>query len=890
MPLKDYQQTSLNQLQAYLEAVPLYGAQQAFERVRAQHPPRLKNNKPLPAFNPLPGLEDVPYVCLRLPTGGGKTLLCAHSIGLFANVSPEPGLPLCLWLVPSDTIRTQTLETLRNPNHLNSRALQDKFGSAFRTFDISEFVNIRPHDLEQYACIVVSTFAALRVEKTKTASRHVYDHHEALEAHFTAGVDPNHPNLERDPKKDNQIKHSFVNLLHLKQPLVLIDEAHNAKSPLSVELLGRINPSCVIEYTATPAANSNILVSVSAQELKDEKMIKLPIHLQAHNSWQQAVSASIQTRVKLEKLSHKEANYIRPIVLFQAENKNGEVNVEALKNHLCAQEKIPAEQIAIATGSQRELDNINLFDRHCPIKYIITVQALKEGWDCSFAYVLCSVANTQSPTAAEQLLGRVLRMPYASARQEAGLNEAFAHVSSKSWQHALSQLQERLISMGFEQHEAQDNIHLEPEGKQEELPGMESGGKTEEKIPEPFTMPLVCEPNLAALDNSEQAKVTTEQTAGGFHLKVQNPTPALLKEIAEKAIHDNADKHEMVLRSEQWRRNQSAYLKPAEHGDSFTVPKLCLLQGNLALPLEIEPCLNPEGWHPLDYYQPISEAEFFIDEKANVALVNIENETLKVAQSKVQQQALIGIPTEVTLDDLTITLTRQLAKLLPRQTIDTMGHSSIDKLRSYIAKALHDLSCRADMNVPLINYWLATLKLKLKGRLLAVQKEAYKQAFQRQLFADDGRIGTDPKCLFTFSPNHYPVKELYKGKLVFEYHYYRQIGYMNNEEADCAWALERQHPKIKYWVRNLEKQMLYSFWLQTSSDKFYPDFVAQLDDGRILVVEYKGAFLDNEDTREKEQIGKIWAEKSGNLFLMLWKKDKQGRDMDAQLQYVLQSS
>jgi len=889
MSLKDYQQKSLNQLQAYLEAVPLHGVQQAFERVRAQHPPRFKKNKPLPAFNPLKGLEDVPYICLRLPTGGGKTLLCAHSIGLFATLFPEKGLPLCLWLVPSDTIRTQTLETLKNPHHLNYRALQDKLGSAFRALDISEFVNIRPYDLEQYACIVVSTFAALRVEKTKTASRHVYDHHEELEAHFDQ-VDPNHPGLERDPKKNNEIKHSFVNLLHLKQPLVLIDEAHNAKSPLSMELLERINPACVIEYTATPAANSNILVSVSAQELKDEQMIKLPIHLQSHNSWQQAVSASIQTRARLEKLSHKEPDYIRPIVLFQAENKNGDVNVEALKNHLCTQEKIPAEQIAIATGSQRELDNINLFDRTCPIKYIITVQALKEGWDCSFAYVLCSVANTQSSTAAEQLLGRVLRMPYASARQEAGLNEAFAHVSSKSWQHALSQLQERLISMGFEQHEAQDNIHLEPEGEQEELPGIESGEKAEKKEVEPFTMPLIHKPNLAALDNTGQAKVTAQQTAGGFQLEVQNPTPVLLQEIAEKAINDNADKQEMVLRSEQWRRRQSAYLKPAERGDSFTVPKLCLLQGNLALPLEIEPCLNPEGWHPLDYYQPISEAEFSIDEKANVALVNIENETLKVAQSKVQQQTLIGIPTEVTLDDLTITLTRQLAKLLPRQTVDTMGHSSIDKLRSYIAKALHDLSCRADMNVPLIHYWLATLKLKLKERLLLVQIEAYKQAFQRQLFADDGRIGTDPRCLFTFSPHHYPVSKLYTGKLVFDHHYYRQIADMNNEEAECAWALERQWPKIKYWVRNLENQMMYSFWLQTSTDKFYPDFVAQLENGRVLVVEYKGGHLDNEDSREKEQIGKIWAEKGGNLFIMVWKKDKQGRDMDAQLQSLLQSS
>jgi len=885
MPLKDYQRKSLEQLQAYLEAVPLYGAEQAFTRIRAQAPPRFKNNR-LPAFNPLSGLEHVPYVCLRLPTGGGKTLLCAHTIGLFANMPLQQDFPLCLWLVPSDTIRTQTLETLKNPRHLNYRALYMAYGGAFRVFDISQFANIRPYDLEQNACIVVSTFAALRIEKTE--GRRAYDHHEELEPHFTA-IDNQHPDLERDPQNNNQIKMSFVNLLHLKQPLVLIDEAHNAKSPLSIELLKRINPACVIEYTATPAANSNILVSVSAQELKDEQMIKLPIHLQAHASWQQAVSASLQTRARLEQLSHKEADYIRPIVLFQAESKNGEVTVEALKNHLCTQEKIPAEQIAIATGSQRELDDKNLFERTCPIRYIITVQALKEGWDCSFAYVLCSLANTASTTAAEQLLGRVLRMPYAQARQLEGLNEAFAHVSSTSWQHALSQLEDRLISMGFEQHEAQDNVKLEPEGGQTELPGIESAHTQEEKAPEPFIAPLTQRPNLAALDNSEAEQIRTQPSAAGFRLEVKNPTPALLEEIVEKTISDNADKREINLRIEQWRRTQSAYLKPAERGEVFSVARLCLRQNNFVLPLEIEPCLNPEGWHPLDYYQPISQSEFFIDEKANVAVVNIENETIKVAQSKITQQALIGVPTEVTLDDLTFTITAQLSRLLPRQVLETMGHSSLDKLRSYIGKALYDLSLRADMNVPLMNYYLAALQAKLKERLLDVQKAAYKRAFQRQLFADDGRIGTDPKCLFTFSPKHYPVKEIYSGKFKFEYHYYRQIGKMNGEEAQCAFALERQYPKIKYWVRNLENHPLMSFWLQTSSDKFYPDFVALLDDGRVLVAEYKGAFLDNEDSREKEQIGKIWAEKSGNLFAMLWKKDKQGRDIDAQLQSVLQA-
>jgi len=89
-------------------------------------------------------------------------------------------------------------------------------------------------------------------------------------------------------------------------------------------------------------------------------------------------------------------------------------------------------------------------------------------------------------------------------------------------------------------------------------------------------------------------------------------------------------------------------------------------------------------------------------------------------------------------------------------------------------------------------------------------------------------------------------------------------------------------------VRNLERQLLHAFSLPTSSDWFYPDFVAQLDNGRILVVEYKGEHLqDSADTQEKDMVGRAWAKISGNLFLLAVKKDSQGRDVAAQVRQVL---
>jgi type III restriction enzyme len=220
----------------------------------------------------------------------------------------------------------------------------------------------------------------------------------------------------------------------------------------------RVNPSAIIEFTATPRLNSNILHSVTAQELKLEEMIKLPIMLSEHDTWQNAVNGAIASRASLAEEAEKDTAYIRPIVLFQAQPKNQEVTVEVLKKHLMEVEQIPEYKIAVATGDQRELDGINLFDPKCPIEYVITVEALKEGWDCSFAYAFCSVSRIQSAVDVEQLLGRVLRMPYAKRRKAEDLNRAYAFLSEPSFGEAARSLADKLVAMGFEEDEALDNI------------------------------------------------------------------------------------------------------------------------------------------------------------------------------------------------------------------------------------------------------------------------------------------------------------------------------------------------------------------------------------------------------------------------------------------------
>ena len=286
--LKKFQEATLKKLKDYLEAARLSGdPETAF--LQTVKPPDGR----LPLYRKVPDLERIPYVCLRLPTGGGKTIVGAYSIRVAAQSYIEKDHPVVLWLVPSNSIRTQTAQALKNNAHPYRMALDEAFDGRVRVFEISEIENIRPQDLRDGVCVVVGTIQSLRV--TSTEGRDVYAHKEALEDHFTK-LNTNLPGLERieSGAGAGKVKYSFANLMMVHQPLVIMDEAHNARTSLTFDTLKRLSPSAIIELTATPDTDprtgSNILYRVSASELKAEEMIKLPIVLTVHQSnWEEAV-------------------------------------------------------------------------------------------------------------------------------------------------------------------------------------------------------------------------------------------------------------------------------------------------------------------------------------------------------------------------------------------------------------------------------------------------------------------------------------------------------------------------------------------------------------------------------------------------------------------------
>jgi type III restriction enzyme len=693
-----------------------------------------------------------------------------------------------------------------------------------------------------------------------------------------------------------QPRWSLANWLALHQPYVIVDEAHNTKTERSFEALKRLNPCLILELTATPVPKrTNVLFHVSAQQLQAEDMIKMPIALIEHTrGWQAAVFDAVQNLRLLEAEAQQEeaatGDYIRPIVLLQAQNSTDPVNTEALRQHLIEQLHIPDNQIKVATGTQRELDGLDLSARDCPVRYIITMQALREGWDCPFAYILCSVQSIRSATAIEQLLGRVLRMPYAKKRSRPALNKAYAHVTESETGLAANALADRLIDgMGFDPLDMSSMIAPQlPLGwadRQGDGPLFDAV-RTQPALPSlqvdvPANKPLPAQVQ-AAVDQG-QVSVSTDGTRQRLHWRgavpeaVAQELAALLRGKQKEQLGQNIERHNAVV--------QGA-LAPSNRGKVFAVvPRLAYRlggpQGELQL-LEREAVTEEIDLNLLA--EPVSLFGFHMAEQGTLWEVYLDGTRLRVGKGDAHQLPLDAVSTTIGEEDLA----RWLAAELQHPSRNVARDVLPAHLRAFVLGSVRHLV--NDQRIPLAQLARHQYPLmqKLALRIEELRDKAAKAAFT-QLVLDGGwALETSPEIGFVFEANRYPVpaNKLYRGKFKFSKHYYPLPADLEDgsEEWRCALAID-EHPRVRRWVRNLDSDPVAGFWLPTSSGRFYPDFVCELIDGRVLVAEYKGSHISSMTKEiEKGEVGKVWAERSAGkaLFAMVL-KSRDGNNIEQQL-------
>jgi type III restriction enzyme len=442
--------------------------------------PRAKNTAGelvTPAYlGRLDGLKrPVPNVCLKIPTGGGKTLLGCAAVEKLNVEYFKRQTGFVLWVVPSDAIYSQTWKAFANREHPYRQMLERASGGRVKLLERRDAFTRQ--DVDQYLCVMLLMLQA-SARKTKEQLKMFQDSGQFTS--FFPDVDDSAgnrkvadeiPNLDVNDMADagfrshgTSLKQSLGNVLRLVRPVIIIDEGHKAYSPIALDTLAGFNPRFILEMSATPNAKehaSNILVNVTGTALQTEQMIKLPINLinEGRADWKHALNVAKEKLDALQKdalkVRNNEDRYIRPILLIRVERTGKDqrdkaaVHSEDVREYLTEKLGAQPEQIKVKSAEMDELDKVDLPSELCPVRYIITKDALREGWDCPFAYVLAILSKTTAATALTQMVGRVLRQPGARVTTVQSLNECYVFTFDQEVQAAVDAVRQGLQEEGM---------------------------------------------------------------------------------------------------------------------------------------------------------------------------------------------------------------------------------------------------------------------------------------------------------------------------------------------------------------------------------------------------------------------------------------------------------
>jgi type III restriction enzyme len=447
MELKPYQQRVIDDLAAFLAKLE---ATQHIDRAFSE----LWKERGVTGMDAYKNnVQGVPHVCAKVPTAGGKTYIAVNSLkpifDTFRRHNPKRPA-FVVWLVPSLTILDQTVKALANTDHPYRQRLNLLFRNRVEIYekkDLLQGAGFSLDSVREQLSIVVMSFDSLRAKNKE--DRKIFQDNGNLASflHADDGDETDYLLADYDPS-------ALINVIRRMKPVVVVDESHNAESALSIEMLHNLNPHFIFDLTATPKNNSNIVSFVDAMQLKKYHMVKLPVIVANRKDKTEVIEAALILRRQLEAIATEEESKggknIRPIVLFQAQPKTADdhVTFEKIKQALI-ELKIPEEQIKIKTAKINELKNIDLMARDCPVRYIITINALKEGWDCPNAYILAALGDKSSAVDVEQILGRVLRMPHVKQHSNELLNMSYVFTASNRFAETLENVVKALNRAGF---------------------------------------------------------------------------------------------------------------------------------------------------------------------------------------------------------------------------------------------------------------------------------------------------------------------------------------------------------------------------------------------------------------------------------------------------------
>lgn len=850
MELKPYQQRVIDDLDKFmLKRMHLHDPAVAFNRIWTE---RIGPYNPLTRTGMRPyqdNVPGVPHLCVKVPTAGGKTFIAVNALKTIYNSAPPSVLRVVLWLVPWSNLLQQTVRNLSNPGHPYRQRLNLLFQNRVAVLEkdaLLQGTGFNPVAVRDQLTIIVMSFASLRARRKE--DRKVFQENGQLAQWADVFDDDAHQLKDHEPT-------AAINVIRHLTPVVVLDESHNAESELSVDMLRSVNPAFILDLTATPKENSNIISMVPALELKKEHMVKLPVIVHNLHDKNEVVQNALDLQAKLEALAKEQhkagGRYIRPIVLFQAQPRTGEDNTtfEKLKAQLLKL-KIPEERIKIKTADKDELKGVDLMDPKCPVRYIITVNALKEGWDCPFAYILASLADKSSAVDVEQILGRVLRLPYVTSHQHDLLNMSYVLTASNKFMATCDSVVKALQSSGFSENDYRaKDLSLEavpqPAGTQGALPLDEGSDEID--------------PNRVTY-NPDGAVGPAPGS------KVEEIAAAASAKSAEMAAHiaaAGAEGEDPILNDTIVK--VKSYPLREEHAK--TARKLKLPQFVVKVPGSLFTGAD-ESWQPLS--QELLLEGFDLakeDTKIDFDAVDPEMATIDVTTTGKN-------PLEITLVTSDMLKDPQVQYILSKPhegQVADVAHGLMhlvggvppiadQHLVAYIKRVMADWDSDQVRDALANKHKYASL---IKRKVRGLADEHAEGQFKKKLQL--GTISTQPTWSF--------IKTLVPGETAppLAKSLYETEGSMGEFEAKVVSQLA-QLPNIAWWHRNLSRGK--GFALNGFMNSHYPDFILYTTSGKILLVEAKGEHLVNPDSEAKARLGKEWQQLCGTGFRYFMVFDK----------------
>ena len=394
----------------------------------------------------------IPHVCFKIPTGGGKTLLGTASL---ERLSQQTGL--VLWITPTRAIYQQTKDAFKNREHPYRDTLEKASSGRVKLLEKDD--RFTYGDAVSYLCVMLLMLPAANRQKGREFLRMFRDSGryptlfpDTDDALGDGRLLEQHPDLER-ASEGGPVKHSLFNIFKMLRPVVILDEAHKAYGHANdarefVQSVNRLDPSMVIELSATPNRNiSNLLVDISGEELHKEQMIKLPVQVKSTardvTEWQYTLSQAHEElqRVDAEAkdLLANEGRYIRPIAVVRVERTGKDqrgldrIHAEDVREYLTTNLEVPADAVRVKSSENDELGREPLLSEYSPVRWIITKSALMERWDCPFAYVLVMLDNTQLNGPSPSSLAESCASPTPEAQAERSWTSAMSTVGTPTW-------------------------------------------------------------------------------------------------------------------------------------------------------------------------------------------------------------------------------------------------------------------------------------------------------------------------------------------------------------------------------------------------------------------------------------------------------------------------